>query len=310
MRIMIAGGSGLIGRALIPKLIEHGHKVIILSRKPGNVHGMPGVVMILQWDGKTGDKWAGHIGETDAVINLAGENLAGENFIPSRWTRKRKERLVKSRTNSNQALIKAIQGAEKKPAVFIQASGISYYGTKQDRELNEDSDGGNDFLANLSVKWEASSLQLEDMGIRRVVIRNGVVFSTQGGALPRFLLPYRLFVGGPFGRGQQVHSWIHIDDEVNAIRFLLENDRAQGIFNLTSPFPVTNDELGRTIARVLRRPHYFRIPGLLFKLLLGEVSTVVLEGQKVIPERLLNLDFKFTYPALFDALRDLVVYKK
>jgi len=266
--------------------------------------------MILQWDGKKVDKWAGEIRVTDDVINIAGENLAGDNFIPSRWTRKRKDRLEKSRTSSNDALIEAIQDADKKPAIFIQASGISYYGTKQDGALNEDSHGGDDFLADLSVKWEAASLQLEDMGIRRVVTRNGVVFSTKAGVLPRFLLPYRLFVGGPFGSGQQVHSWIHIEDEVNAIRFLLENDRAQGIFNLTSPFPVNNDELGRTIARVLRRPHYFRIPGFLFKLLLGEVSTVVLEGQKVIPERLINLNFKFTYPVLFDALRDLIVNKK
>jgi uncharacterized protein (TIGR01777 family) len=306
MRIIMAGGSGLIGRALVSVLSNDGNEITVLSRRPEIVTGMPVGVRILQWDGKTIQNWADDIENTDAIINLTGENLSGEGFFPSRWSNERKERLLNSRVNSGKLLAKAIEMSNKKPSVFVQASGIGFYGTDLEKEFTEESRGGNDFLANLSKEWEASSESVEIQGVRRVVVRNGIVLSTQRGALPLLLLPYKLFVGGPLGSGKQVYSWIHMDDEVNAIWFLINHDQAMGIFNLTSPNPVTNAEFGKTIGRVMKRPHYFPLPSFVLRLVLGEVASLVLEGQKVLPRRLLDCGYEFKYPTLDKALKNLL----
>jgi hypothetical protein len=173
-------------------------------------------------------------------------------------------------------------------------------------QFTETSELGNDFLANLSKLWEASSDQVETLGVRRVVVRNGVVLSTKGGALRPILLTYRFYIGGPIGDGQQVYSWIHIDDEVNAIRYLIEQDQASGVFNLSSPNPVTNDEFGRTISNVMKRPHYLPIPGFVMRLAFGEVANMVLEGQRVMPRKLLDGGYIFKYPTLDEALTDIL----
>jgi hypothetical protein len=214
---------------------------------------------------------------------------------------------VQSRVNSGIVLTKAIERAKAKPLVFIQASGIGFYGTYQEKSLNEGDNGGDDFSANLCKEWEASSQPVELMGTRRVVIRNGVVLSTKGGALPLLLLPYKLFVGGPLGDGHQIYSWIHITDEINAIQFLIRNNQAKGVFNLTAPNPVTNDEFGRTIGMVMKRPHYLPLPGFAMRLAFGEVSSMVLEGQKVLPQKLLEAGYGFKFPILEDALKDLLL---
>ena len=307
MRIIIAGGSGLIGRVLTSTLITSGDEVIILSRNPEMVKGMPTGVRVIKWDGKTLQDWGLEIEKSDAVINLTGENLSGEGFLPSRWTKDRKLRLVQSRVNSGIVLTKAIERAKAKPLVFIQASGIGFYGTYQEKSLNEGDNGGDDFSANLCKEWEASSQPVELMGTRRVVIRNGVVLSTKGGALPLLLLPYKLFVGGPLGDGHQIYSWIHITDEINSIQFLIRNNQAKGVFNLTAPNPVTNDEFGRTIGMVMKRPHYLPLPGFAMRLAFGEVSSMVLEGQKVLPQKLLEAGYGFKFPILEDALKDLLL---
>ena len=307
MRIIIAGGSGLIGRVLTSTLITSGDEVIILSRNPEMVKGMPTGVRVIKWDGKTLQDWGLEIEKSDAVINLTGENLSGEGFLPSRWTKDRKLRLVQSRVNSGIVLTKAIERAKAKPLVFIQASGIGFYGTYQEKSLNEGDNGGEDFSANLCKEWEASSQPVELMGTRRVVIRNGVVLSTKGGALPLLLLPYKLFVGGPLGDGHQIYSWIHITDEINSIQFLIRNNQAKGVFNLTAPNPVTNDEFGRTIGMVMKRPHYLPLPGFAMRLAFGEVSSMVLEGQKVLPQKLLEAGYGFKFPILEDALKDLLL---
>jgi uncharacterized protein (TIGR01777 family) len=173
--------------------------------------------------------------------------------------------------------------------------------------LTEEDESGTDFLAKVSREWEASSVSVEAMGVRRVIIRTGVVLTNKGGAFPRLLLPYRLFIGGPFGNGRQVLSWIHMADEVNAIRFLIENNTAKGVYNLTAPNPVNNNEFGKMIGRVMRRPHYFPVPGFLLRMAFGEVSTVVLEGQRVLPKRLMDAGYIFKYAVLEDALRNLLV---
>jgi uncharacterized protein (TIGR01777 family) len=262
---------------------------------------------MIPWDGRTVQSWGKEIEKSYAVINLSGENISGESFLPSRWTEERKLRLVKSRVDSGKVLAEAIRMANNKPTVFVQASGIGFYGTLQKKNLTEEDTGGNDFFANLCKEWEASSIPVEKLGVRRVVVRNGVVLSTKGGALPRLLFPYKLFVGGPLGDGRQVYSWIHMNDEVNAIQYLIHNAQAKGVFNLTSPNSVTNDEFGRTIAQVMKRPHYFPLPGFVMRFAFGEVASVVLEGQSVLPQKLLELGFTFIYPRLVEALSDLLI---
>jgi uncharacterized protein (TIGR01777 family) len=306
MRIMIAGGSGLIGRELISLFTYMGDEVLILSRSPEKVIGLPAGALAIQWDGKTLQDWGSKVEDCDVVINLTGENLSGNGFLPTRWTKERKFKLIQSRVDSGLVLNKAIELAGKKPSVFVQASGINYYKKYQGKAITEIDDAGNDFLANLSKEWEASSEAVESMGIRRVIIRNGVVLSMKGGALRFLLLPYKFFVGGQLGNGKQIYSWIHITDEIEAIMYLIKNDQASGPYNLTSPVPVKNNEFGRTIAKVMKRPHYLTIPTFIMRLTFGEVATMVLEGQKILPKRLMDSGYQFKYPLLEDALVNLL----
>ncbi len=305
MRIMIAGGSGLIGSELAAALAASGDEVLILTRNPENVRTTVGIGA-LRWEGKTVQDWKRELENCEVVINLTGENLSGRGFPPSRWTEKRKKLLIDSRVDSGKVLTRAIEQATKKPRVFVQASGIDYYDNELHTVITEADPAGDDFLSRLSVEWEASSKPVESMGVRRVITRNGIVLSTRGGALPLLTLPYKLWVGGRMGDGKQVYSWIHIQDEVRAIEFLMRNSEARGVFNLTSTNPVTNDEFSRTIGRVLKRPHYFPVPAFALRLALGEVAAMVLEGQAVLPKRLQELGFQYKFPSLEQALSDLL----
>jgi uncharacterized protein (TIGR01777 family) len=199
--------------------------------------------------------------------------------------------------------------ATQVPKVLIQASGIGYYGPLGAELVTEDASPGTDFLARLAVEWEASTARVEQRRVRRAIIRTGVVLSGEDGALPKLVLPYRFFVGGPMGSGRQYISWIHLVDEVAAIRFLLDNQEASGPFNLAAPNALTNSEFGNTIGRVLGRPSVFPTPGFAMHLLLGEVSTLVLDGQRGVPQCLMNLGFTFQYPNAEQALRDLLTAK-
>jgi uncharacterized protein (TIGR01777 family) len=306
MNMVIAGGSGLIGRELTSALTQNGDEVTILSRFPEKVIDMPRGAKAVQWNGKNLDNWVKVINNAQVVINLTGENLSGNGILPSRWTQARKKRIIQSRIDSGRILAKAIEIANKKPSVFIQASGINYYKMYADKSITEEDEAGNDFLGNLSIEWEASSAAVESMGVRRVVIRNGVVLSNRGGALPSLTLPFKLFVGGKLGSGDQIYSWIHIKDIVSAIIFLIQNDRANGPYNLTSPNPVSNSEFGRTIAKVLKRPYYFTIPSIVMRLAFGEVASVVLTGQKVIPQKLIESGYEFKFSNLEDTLYDIL----
>jgi len=302
MRIIITGGTGLIGRALAANLAADGHEVILLSRAPGRVTGLPAGVRAEGWDGRTAAGWGPLADGAQAVVNLAGENLGA-----ARWTAERKRRIHESRLNAGRAVVQAVQSAGRAPRVVIQSSAVGYYGPQGDRELAEETPPGSDFLAQLCVEWEASTAPLEAMGVRRAVIRSGVVLHASDGALPRMLLPFKLFVGGPLGSGRQVLSWIHIADEVAAIRFLLETEAAAGPFNLAAPQSLTNAEFGRVVGRVLGRPAWMPAPAFALRLALGEMATVVLDGQRAVPRRLLALGFAFRFPEAETALRDLLV---
>jgi uncharacterized protein (TIGR01777 family) len=307
MRYIITGGTGLVGTALAKDLLADGHEVVVLSRTPDSPRGLPEEVQVVGWDARTAEGW-GHLAEgAEAILNLAGANLAGEGFIPSRWTDERKRIIRESRINSGRAVLAAVEQARQKPRLVVQASGVGYYGFRGDEPVTEEGEAGDDFLGHLAAEeWEPSTAPVEEMGVRRVIIRSGAVLTPEEGALPRLVLPFRLFVGGTLGRGDQWHSWIHLRDEIRAIRFLLRHEEASGPFNLTAPQPVTNAEFGRVLGRVMNRPAWLPVPEFALRLAVGQVSDVLLEGQRAVPRRLLELGFSFRFPELEEALRELL----
>lgn len=310
MPIVIAGGTGLIGRALIASLAAEGHEVIILSRAPEKAIGLPQGVRAVRWDGQTASGWGELADGAEAIVNLVGESIGGENMVAlvtKPWTRERLQLIRTSRVNAGRAVVQAIEQARVKPRVLVQSSAVGYYGLPGDQEITEDTPVGNDALAKICLDWEAATADAEEFGVRRVVIRTGgVVMSTQGGALPFMLLPFKLFVGGPLGSGKQWFSWIHIADEVRAIRFLLERADTRGAFNLCAPEPLRNAELARVIGHVMHRPSFMPTPAFAIKLLLGDKATLVLDGQRQVPKRLLELGFQFQFPEIQAALQDLL----
>jgi uncharacterized protein (TIGR01777 family) len=306
MRIIIAGGSGLIGRELARELLLANHEVVVLSRNPGKIAPMSSRVKIIAWDGKTPQGWGQFVEGTGALVNLAGANIAGEGFFPSRWTEERKQNILQSRLNAGRAISDAIAIAKEKPRVLVQSSAIGFYGPLSDQAVDENGKAGIDFVARICQEWEQSTAAVEALGVRRVVVRSGIVLTNQGGALTRMLLPYKLYVGGPFGNGKQVISWIHINDEVSAIGFLIDTPTTNGVYNLTAPNPTTNAEMGRTIGRIMRRPYYLPVPAFAMRLLFGEVATVVLDGQRVLPNRLLEGGFEFKFPRIDMAIGDII----
>ena len=301
MRVIIAGGTGLIGRFLTDSLAADGHEVVILSRGPARARALPAGVLVEHWNGRTVEGWAHWVNSAGAVVNLAGTNLAS-----GRWTATRKQLIRDSRLNAGRALVQAIEGAVHKPRVLIQSSGVGYYGFHGEELVQEEDTAGTDYLARFAVDWEASTAAAETLGVRRVVIRSGAVLTTQGGALPKMMLPFKFFAGGPVGSGKQGFSWIHVGDEIGAIRFLIDCDSAQGPFNLVSPQPTTNAEFGRVLARVMKRPFFMPVPAFMLRLVLGELSSVLLEGQRAIPKRLGELGFPFRFPDAESALTDLL----
>ncbi len=314
MNILIAGGSGFIGSALSRELVQKGHQVIILSRRASertkefvNLNRNPDY---LYWDGENVGEWVSTIQECQAVINLAGENIGGKNILEvatRRWTPARKQMLRQSRLASSKALVEAIKGSSTKPQVFIQASAVGYYGSHPDRDMDESAPPGEDFLAKLCIEWENATAEIDQLGIRRVIIRiAGVVMSLEGGSLPFILLPFRFFLGGPLGSGKQWVSWIHINDLVRAIIFLIEQPDAHGVFNLCSPQPITSRQLSQAIGKHMGRPSFFPTPEIAFRILFGEKADLLLASQKQIPKKLLSLGFEYQHPTVESALKSLI----
>ncbi|MGB3714867.1 MAG: TIGR01777 family oxidoreductase [Candidatus Promineifilaceae bacterium] len=307
MRIVIAGGTGLIGRALVEDLVGAGHDIVVLSRNSAvQSSTFPEGVQLAQWDASEIGDWSRLVDGSDVVVNFAGENIAGERFLPGRWTEAKKRLLKSSRVDAGEVISRSIAEANARPRALIQASAVGYYGPRGDEIVTESTSAGYDYLAKLCAAWEESSEGVEQHGVRRVILRTGLVLSTRGGPLPRLIKQYRLFAGGPFGNGEQYWPWIHLDDVVGAIRFLMEDDSANGPFNVTSPTPVTNRQFSKAFGRVLGRPSFWPIPAFVMKLLVGEVSVVVLKGQRAIPEKLNSLGFYFEFSDLGAALEDVM----
>ncbi len=303
MGILITGGTGLIGSKLALSLARDGHEVYILSRNPNQADAMPKNVSYHQWDAKTATGWGYLIEKTDAIVNLAGANIAGDHFLPSRWTDARKKLILQSRLDAGQALVEAVQNATNKPKVLIQGSAVGYYGTHgMTVALTEQSPSGQDFLADTCRQWEASTADVEALGVRRAIVRTGIVLDQDGGTLPRLALLTKLFVGGPIGSGQQPMPWIHIADQVQAIRFLIDRANLSGAFNLSAPYPVTNRQMAQALGKALNRPSFLPTPAFALRLMFGELSILLTEGQKALPQRLSEQGFQFNYAELDHAL--------
>ena len=294
MTIVVAGGTGFLGGALVRALRADGHPTRVLTRRPRHADDVG-------WNPNpdaVGAPWTTAIDGADAVINLAGESIAG-----ARWSDARKTAIRDSRMRATSALVLAMRDLPRRPPIFISASAIGFYGNRGDEVLTEESSRGNDFLADVCRDWER--LAMEVATVSRVVrLRTGIVLG-RGGALPPMAVPYHLFVGGPVGSGRQYMSWIHIDDWVAMVRWALATDAVSGPINLTAPAPVTNSEFAHTLGRALHRPSFMRTPAFAMRLVLGSemAEALILGGQRVLPARAQAMGYAFKYAALDSALR-------
>jgi len=308
MRIVIAGGSGFLGRPLAESLGAAGHEVLVLSRQappapqPGQVwDGTPGVRAATWTAGANLTGWGHVVDGADAVVNLAGESIAAR-----RWSDDQKARMRASRLDSTRALGRAMAAAARPPSVLVNSSATGYYGSRGDTRLVEQSAPGDDFLARLCVEWEQAAREAGGPSTRVVLVRTGVVLERDGGALAKMLLPFRLFAGGPMGTGGQYMSWIHRRDWIALVTWLLGASE-DGPFNATAPEPVTNADFSRELGRALGRPSWLPAPAFALKTLLGEMAdSLLLSGQRVIPQRALEGGFTFTFPTLELALADIL----
>jgi hypothetical protein len=301
MKVAVLGGTGFIGRSLIKHLRREGVTLLLFSRHPERYRNDPFFkgINFLPWTPER-ERFP-HIEPVDVVINLAGET------INQRWTKHAKERILTSRVDTTRRLVSLFKEGHIRAHTLINASAIGYYGTSFDRVFTENDPAGDDFLAQVTSRWEAEADLAAQAGLRVVKLRFGVVLGREGGALPRMVLPYRLFMGGTMGSGSQWVSWIHLHDVVRVIRFVAEQSSIEGPVNLTAPHPVQMKEFGQTIAEVLDRPHWLTAPEFFLRLVLGEMSDLILKGQRVQPVKLLEAGFHYKFPHLDDALRDLIL---
>lgn len=300
MNIVVAGGTGFIGSSVVRLLSLRGDDVVVLTRNPRKGTLTPGVQLV-RWDGATQDEWAEQVRRADAVINLSGESIGA-----GRWTPARKDRLIGSRINATRALLEALRTGEKKPALFINSSAVGYYGSVESGEVTEDHPPGEGFLANLCVRWEQEAMAVGELGIRVVILRTGVVIGDRGGALDRMILPFRLFAGGTIGSGKQWFPWVHRDDVAGVIEFALGNVAVSGPLNLVAPEIVDMKSFCAALGGALSRPSWLPVPSIALRALLGEMSGMILTGQRAAPSRLLELGYTFRYPSLAPALASVI----
>lgn len=294
MKVVVAGGSGFLGRRLTAALAGEGHDVILLSRHAAAPSH--GVTAVRVWDGKTEGGWAADVAAAHAVVNLSGESIAG-----GRWTPERKDRLRRSRFESTSAIAR-VMAARNAPGVLVNASAVGYYGNVPSGDVTEETPRGTGFLADLSAEWESAAMQAAAGGTRVVLPRIGIVLDRTGGALERMIPFFRFFLGGPLGSGRQWFPWIHLDDVVGAVLFSLRTPAIAGPVNLAAPEPVTMREFAAALGRALGRPSWAPVPPFALRLLLGEMAGMLLAGQRVIPQVLMRNGYAFRHPRLEEAL--------
>ncbi|WP_299464449.1 TIGR01777 family oxidoreductase [uncultured Microscilla sp.] len=298
--ILITGGTGLIGQRLTELLLaQKGYSIRYLSRSKRAIKN----VEVFEWHPQKGEIDATAFEGVDAVVHLAGAGVADK-----RWTESRKDEILKSRTQSTELIAQTIRKMSTAPKALVNASAIGYYGINTGAQLlHEESPAGNDFLAEVTSKWENATKEIEEQGIRTVKIRVGVVLSPQSGALPKLLQPVRLGLGAPLGSGDQYMSWIHIDDIARIFMKALEDETMRGAYNGVAPAPVTNAEMTKRLASVVHRPAFLpNVPAFMLKMMLGEMASIVLEGNKVSCDKIIRAGFEFEHPGLTEALKDLL----
>lgn len=296
MMILITGASGLIGTALQKSFKEKGYELLLASRSEARDDAH------IHWNMDTGfaDEDLPRLEGLDAVIHLAGESISA-----LRWTDEKKKAIRDSRVFGTRTMIEAFARLERKPKVFISASAIGFYGDRGDAEMTEASSAGDTFLSSVCKEWEAESRRAEDMGIRTVLLRTGIVLSKEGGALATMLTPFKLGVGGVVGSGKQWMSWVSLDDLVGAVNFVIENESLRGAVNIVSPNPVTNEEFTKTLGSVLYRPTILPLPEFAVNFVFGEMGdALLLDSTRVIPKRLSDAGYEFKLPELKTALEN------
>jgi uncharacterized protein len=301
MKILLIGATGFIGKHLFDHLKSKRHQVVVVSRNKAKAQKLfPGHQDFAEWDGKDEQAFAAIVEKSGAVINLAGANLAGK-----RWNEHRKQVILNSRVNSTRAVVNAINSVQEKPEVLIQASAVGYYGAHPEKTFTETDPSGEGFLAEVTKKWEAAAKGL-DKKVRLVFLRSGAVIGKDGGALQKMEIPFKFGVGGHIGSGKQWFSWIHIDDEVRAIAFLLENKNTFGAFNLTAPQPVKMNVFAKSLGEAMSRPSWLHVPAFAINLLFGQMGKeTILQGQRAIPEKLQDHKFQFLYSDAKSALQQI-----
>jgi uncharacterized protein (TIGR01777 family) len=297
MHILLTGGTGLIGRRLCKHWLAQGHQLTVLSRKPDDVARLCGANVrgIAHFD----DIGTQHV---DAVVNLAGAPIADRP-----WTRKRKILLWDSRITLTEQLVTWLERREQKPDVLISGSAVGWYGDGGERELDENAQPvSEDFASRLCIAWEETAQRAESLGIRVVLVRTGLVLADEGGMLQRLLPPFKMGMGGPIGNGRQWMPWVHIEDQIALIDFLMSRDDARGPYNACAPSPVRNRDFAKTLASVLHRPSFMPMPAVALRVLLGELSILLLGGQRARPDRLKEAGFTFRFTDLRAALENLL----
>ncbi|MHC4155169.1 MAG: TIGR01777 family oxidoreductase [Planctomycetota bacterium] len=302
MRVIITGATGFIGTALCRELHKD-HEIIALSRNTDKAKQALGTMAkVVRWNAKTPDGWERTLDGASAVVNLAGENIAS-----GRWNKSKKSKILRSRLDATQAIVKAIKQTEHKPNLVIQGSAVGYYGTRGEEILDENSSTGTSFLADVCKRWEHHAEPLKELGIRLAVIRLGPVLGAEGGMMQKLLPAFRFFLGGHPGSGKQWLSWIHIEDVTGAIRFLTESSNAQGVYNLTSPNPAPARDFYRLLGKLMHRPALLPLPAFLLKVLMGPMAQeLLLSSLRVLPKRLLQAGYEFKYADSESALRNII----
>jgi uncharacterized protein (TIGR01777 family) len=300
MKILITGGTGFVGTQLRSRLIQDGNEVTILTRSKKGSDKDPSGVSYLEGDPTKKGPWQDTIKEHDVVINLAGASIF------SKWTKEHKKAIRESRISTTQNIVEGIPPNSERPLTLFSTSAVGYYGFCGDEERVEDSPPGNDFLARIAVEWEREALKAKNRGARIVITRFGIVMGEKGGALSQMIPLFKKYIGGPIGSGKQWFSWVHIKDLAEAFAFLLKHPEISGPVNVCSPNPVRNKDLATALGKALHRPSFFTAPGFMVKLVLGEFGSVILEGQRVIPRKLLDHGFAFQYPDIGIALKSIV----
>ncbi len=299
LKVLMTGGTGFVGTRLTSRLIQDGHRVTVLTRSLKGVKGLSPGISYLKGDPTSKGRWQESIKDHDAVINLAGASIF------SKWTEENKKAIRESRVTTTRNIVEGMPSRPERPLILFSTSAVGYYGFHGDEELNEDSPPGTDFLARIAVEWEEEALKARDRGARVVITRFGIVMGEKGGALSQMIPLFKKYIGGPIGSGKQWFSWVHIKDLAEAFIFLLKSPEISGPVNVCSPNPVRNTDLAKALGKVLHRPSFIPAPAFMVKLVLGEFGSVILDGQRVIPRRLLDSGFVFQYPGIEKALQSI-----